>query len=104
MHHEGRLINFEEFENKFKIQTNFLIYEGIKKSVMSYISKLDIQNIQNVCPNPIYPFNIFHISEKLSSKYIYTKLIDSKYVQLPCYSKWARILDCEFSEKGLESI
>ena len=41
---DGELLTYVEFQRQYQLLTNFLVYEGIAKSITDYISVLDLLN------------------------------------------------------------
>ena len=63
IHEEGRLLTFQEFENKYFVKTNLLVYEGVKRAVVSYFNRQGKKLHENL----VSPFIVSHVNLKLSN-------------------------------------
>ena len=94
---DGHILSFVDFNKKYSLTTNFLSYEGMKRAIMAHAKNQNLQ-ISNVSVRPIYPLHIRYIKNTLGSKTLYSTLLNSSFVYLPCYTKWERILNCQYNE------
>ena len=98
LHEQGRLYTHEEFSKTFSIKTNFLNYESVKRAILAYAKEMNIKQFKNKLTLPFLPYNIDKILNVIGSQHLYASLLDSNFVNLPCYRKWEQVLQENFIE------
>ena len=86
-------MTYEQFQEKYNVQTNFIEFTGIKTSVELYIRRTEIDLGSDVSYNCYIPFNVKIIMKTAKGcKDIY-KLLNSKNVTPISQGKWNRIFE-----------
>ena len=65
----GDLLSYAEFQTKFGLQTNFLVFEGIVKSIKNYIFSFGLAPFLYRQDNPILTYPLIHILRKVVGIY-----------------------------------
>ena len=105
---EGKLMTFQQFQNIYKIKSNFLTYNGVILSIKSYKKALKNYISINNCYKtlgPIMPNNIriFFLSRK-GSKDMYNVLFEKSSTKLRCEEKWSLTLNKNFDWKTVHNM
>ena len=80
----GELLTYPEFQRKFLLPFNFLVFEGITRSIKNYIFSFRWTPFLYTQENPILTYSLLHI---FKYRYIYDKLIASN-VKPKSVVKW----------------
>ena len=71
----GDLLTYVEFQRKYQLQSNFLAYEGIVKSIKDYIFSFRYAPFLYRQENPVLTYSLYHIlKSKKGCRDIYDKL------------------------------
>ena len=76
---DGELLTYVEFQRKYQLLTNFLVYEGIVKSIKDYIFSFRFAQFLYRQDNPILTYSLLHIHGILGlNNYLYKmKIVES---------------------------
>ena len=87
----GHLLTYEQFQEKYNVQTNFLEFTGIKTAIVNYLRRSQIDVSHEACFNCHWPFIVKLIMKtRKGSTYIY-KLFTKKNVAPNSQQKWNRV-------------
>ena len=87
----GHLLSYEQFQEKYNVQTNLLEFTGIKTAIVNYLRRSQIDVSHEACFNCHWPFNVKLIMKtRKGSTYIY-KLFTKKNVAPNSQQKWNRV-------------
>ena len=90
---DGKILSYEQFQNKYDIQCHFLEFLGIKTAVENYIRQFGIDLITDPFPltNCVLPFNVkLILKSSKGSQYMY-KLLVYKTVSPKSQTKWDQL-------------
>ena len=85
---DGELLTYVEFQRKYQLLTNFLVYEGIVKSIKDYIFSFRFAQFLYRQDNPILTYSLLHILRyKKGCRDIYDKLNNTEILPISV-RKW----------------
>ena len=91
----GEILSYADFQRKYQLPTNFLVYEGIVRSIKDYIFSFNFAPFIYRQDNPILPYPLLHIlKHKKGCRNIYDKF-NIKDTQPKSVMKWRIELDNE---------
>ena len=67
---DGSFYTFTELNSIYNVNSNFLNYNGIVKSIKVWISKLNIDSFKHKLTYPILPLNIQALTKQQKGSYI----------------------------------
>ena len=90
---EGKILTFEQFQNKYGIHCHFLDFLGIKTAVENYIRQSGIDLSTNPSPltNCVLPFNVKLILKSRKGSQDMYRLLTYKTVSPKSQTKWDQI-------------
>ena len=97
LNEEGHFMKYEEFQNTYHINTNFLRYQSLISAVKSFMKRLDIRNdsVQKIY-GPVIPSSIkIFLKSVKGSKDMY-RILNYKKPTITPQEKWLIILNKNF--------
>ena len=96
-------MNFEEFQNKYNIRSNFLEFYGVTKAIHFFIKQTEIDMNNAKIFNVLKPFNLKIITKsRTGCKHIYSSML--KEVVPTCHLKWEDKLSTNISKSEWKHI
>ena len=90
---DGSFYTCTEFNSIYNVNSNFLNYNGIVKSIRLWVSKLNIDSFKHKLTYPILPLNIQKLTkQQKGSKHIYNVLNNEKS-QPTSKTKWVELFN-----------
>jgi hypothetical protein len=97
---DGDLLSLETFKSKYDIQTNFLNYYGICKSIKSYYKQRGLQRLNTSLNAPILPYNLAQLKgNKKGSKDFYRTLTATTFTKVKYQYLMEDLLNIEYNEQ-----
>jgi hypothetical protein len=99
------LLNLEEFNINFAINSNSLTFLGITRAIKNYLKRADISISQlNPLERPVRPNQIKTLfKDNSGAKSIY-ELLNNNYSQPACVQKWQEKLNIEINNREWKNI
>ena len=89
---DGNLLTYEEFQGKYNVHTNFLVFAGIRHSVEIFFRRCQV-NVNNEPINCHFPFKIkLMMKNAKGRKEIYKELV-SKSIVSKSQVKWNALFE-----------